>query len=152
MTVALYRGPYAQQQALEAIGAKPFSLRAPHYSSSYRSILGALSERDGELIYTPGEIGLATNGTLLLTDLPEFPRDIIESIGRAMQSERLVLCNGRHQLRIPVRFSVVATAHYCPCGYEPCRCSKESRARFDRKLRWAMTALRGPVVLAGGAS
>ena len=145
--VTLYRGPDAQRLALDAVGSRPFPMRAPHCTSSYRSILGSL-RKDGEgLDYTPGELGLAHNGTLLLTDLPEFRRDVIELIGGVMTAEQIILRTRNHWLRVPVRFSVIATATDCPCGRKPCAgCSRESVARFEQRIERAMDALRGPAL------
>ena len=146
MRITLYRGPDAQRMALDAVGSRPFPMRAPHSTSSYRSILGSLRD-DGDkgLDYTPGELGLATGGVLLLTDLPEFRRDVIELIGGAMRAEQVILRTRNHWLRVPVRFSVIATATDCPCGRKPCAgCSREVVGRFERRIQWAMDAFRGP--------
>jgi len=148
MSVILYRGPEAVRMARKAAEERGryAPLRAPHFSSSRAAITGRLSlTRFGSLQYQPGEIGLADRGVLLLTDLPEFPREVVEAVGHALR-HGVQLYDGRRSFHVPVHFSVIATAEHCPCGQRPgggCRCSPESRARFDRRVRWAMAALRG---------
>jgi len=57
----------------------------PHHSSSQAGLVG------GGTIPQPGEISLAHNGVLLLDELPEFPRVILELQLKPLEERRLTV-------------------------------------------------------------
>ncbi len=88
----------------------------------------------------PGEASLAHRGVLFLDELTEFRRDAIEALrqpledGVAWSSTR-----ASGSVTFPARFTLVAAANPCPCGFrgDPvrgCACRDDQRARYRAKL------------------
>mgnify|MGYP001097326084 CR=1 FL=1 len=112
------------------VTTRPF--RSPHNSSSYIAVLG------GGASAQPGEITLAHNGVLFLDELPEFSRQIIESLRQPLEDKYVSVSRARYTIRYPARFILVATANPCPCGYYgsdlPCRCTPYQIDRYQQKI------------------
>ena len=88
---------------------RPF--RAPHHSASAAAIIG------GGQPVRPGEVTLAHGGVLFLDELPEFRKDVIESLRITMESEEAVVARLHTRVTMPARSLVVAAMNPCPCGY-----------------------------------
>lgn len=111
--------------------ARPF--RAPHHSASPASIIG------GGANPRPGEISLAHRGILFLDELPEFRRDLLESLRQPLENGDVCVARAKSVLKFPARFTLVAAMNPCPCGYygddeKACRCGAHEVARYQRKL------------------
>ena len=84
--------------------------RAPHHGASAAAIVG------GGAVPRPGEASLAHRGVLLLDELPEFPRPVLESLRQPLEDGVVSVARvGGHAL-FPARFRLVATMNLCPCG------------------------------------
>lgn len=110
---------------------RPF--RAPHHSASSISLVG------GGNPPKPGEISLAHHGILLLDELPEFNRHVLESLREPMESGCITISRAARQDTFPATFQLIATMNPCPCGYlgDPehhCRCSPEQIKRYHAKI------------------
>ncbi|RDI73782.1 Mg chelatase-like protein [Gaiella occulta] len=115
--------------------APPF--RAPHHGASAAAIVG------GGASPRPGEASLAHRGVLLLDELPEFPRPVLESLRQPLEDGVVSVARvGGHAL-FPARFRLVATMNLCPCGGRgdpaaDCGCSAQRVAAYREKVSRAL--------------
>ena len=114
--------------------------RAPHHGASAASVVG------GGAIPRPGEVSLAHRGVLLLDELPEFPRPVLEALRQPLEDGVVSVARVGGRALFPARFRLVATMNLCPCGGRgdpriECTCTpariagyrdKVSRALLDR--------------------
>jgi magnesium chelatase family protein len=112
-------------------GARPF--RAPHHSASGPALVG------GGSAPRPGEISLAHRGVLFLDELPEFRRDVLETLREPLESGRVSISRAGRQAEFPAAFQLVAAMNPCPCGWlghasGRCRCSTDEVARYRGRL------------------
>jgi magnesium chelatase family protein len=112
--------------------SRPF--RAPHHSISLAGLLGG-----GSGFLRPGEVSLAHHGVLFLDEFTEFRRDAIESLRQPLEDGRVVLTRASGSTEFPARFTLVAAANPCPCGFEgdprrSCRCDPHRVERYRQKL------------------
>src|SRR5262249_35355276 len=107
--------------------------RCPHHSVSGAALVG------GGALPRPGEISLAHHGVLFLDELPEFDRDVLESLREPLESGRVSISRAARQSQFPARFQLVAAMNPCPCGHcgSPagrCRCTPERIARYRGRV------------------
>lgn len=107
--------------------------RAPHHSSSSVALVG------GGRPPRPGEISLAHRGVLFLDELPEFNRNVLESLREPLESGHITISRAAFQTVFPAQFQLVAAMNPCPCGYagnqrSSCRCSPQQIQRYMNKL------------------
>lgn len=120
------------QEAVER-AERPF--RAPHHSSSANALAGG-SGAAGR-IPTPGEISLAHRGVLFLDELPEFHRDVLETLRQPLEDGQVTISRVAGQVTYPASFQLIAAMNPCKCGWygtERCTCSKTSVQRYLRRL------------------
>lgn len=89
--------------------ARPW--RDPHHTASVASIVG------GGRTAGPGEISLAHNGVLFLDELPEFPRQVLDTLRQPIETGDVVVARANAHVRYPARFLLVAAANPCRCGH-----------------------------------
>jgi magnesium chelatase family protein len=111
---------------------RPF--RSPHHSVSLAGLLGG-----GSNYLRPGEVSLAHHGVLFLDELTEFHRDAVESLRQPLEDGRVVVTRANGAVEFPARFTLVAAANPCPCGYEgdprrQCRCLPHRVQLYRQKL------------------
>ena len=114
---------------------RPF--RAPHHTASPVALMGG-----GDPI-TPGEITLAHGGVLFLDELPEFRRDVIETLRTTMESGYVSIARAKHRVRMPAEPMIVAAMNPCPCGFEgdprrACHCGAHRIATYKARLSGPM--------------
>ena len=110
---------------------RPF--RAPHHTASAAALIGG-----GDPV-RPGEVTLAHGGVLFLDELPEFRRDVIESLRTTMESGKVSIVRARARVTMPAAPLVVAAMNPCPCGFagDPeriCACSPDRVARYRGRV------------------
>ncbi|MDW8339561.1 MAG: YifB family Mg chelatase-like AAA ATPase, partial [Thermoleophilia bacterium] len=121
--------------ACPLVTVPPF--RAPHHGASAPSIIGGGSSP------RPGEVSLAHRGVLLLDELPEFRRDVLESLRQPLEDGVVSVARvGGHAL-FPARFQLLATMNLCPCGARgdpatACRCSPQRLHAYQDRLSRAL--------------
>jgi magnesium chelatase family protein len=113
------------------VSHKPF--RSPHHTISDAGLIG------GGSFPHPGEISLAHNGVLFLDELPEFKRNILDSLRQPLEAGHVVVARSAHVVSFPARFMLVAAMNPCPCGYygdnrRPCVCSGPQIHRYRTKV------------------
>ena len=118
---------------LPFVNFRPF--RAPHHSASMVSVIG------GGTNLKPGEISLAHRGVLFLDEIPEFRRDLLESLRQPLESGSVCVSRAKGSLDFPAKFSLVAAMNPCPCGYfgvetpeKECRCTANEVFRYQKKI------------------
>ncbi len=110
---------------------RPF--RSPHHTASAAALVGG--GRDPQ----PGEISLAHRGVLFLDELPEFSRQVLETLREPLESGQIHIARVSRHVRFPAEFQLVAAMNPCPCGYlgDPsgrCHCSADAVQRYRRRL------------------
>lgn len=121
------------------VGWPPF--RAPHHSASAAAVIGGGGgSRD---TIRPGEISLGHLGILLLDELPEFNRAVLEALRQPLEDGTVSIARVAGRAVYPARFLLVATMNLCPCGARgdpaaACSCTPQRissyRARLSRAL------------------
>ena len=117
------------------VSVPPF--RAPHHGASAPAIVG------GGPSPRPGEVSLAHLGVLLMDELAEFPRSVLESLRQPLEDGRVAVARvGGHAL-FPARFQLIGTMNMCPCGARgdpalECACSPQRLAAYREKVSRAL--------------
>ncbi len=114
------------------VASRPF--RAPHHSISMAGLLGG-----GSGYVRPGEVSLAHHGVLFLDELTEFRRDAVEALRQPLEDGRVVVTRVVGSVEFPARFTLVAAANPCPCGYQGdqqrrCECAPHRIESYRHKL------------------
>jgi magnesium chelatase family protein len=117
------------------IRTPPF--RAPHHSASTAAVVGGGSGP------RPGEATLAHHGVLLLDELPEFQRPVLEALRQPLEDGTIAVARVVGRAVFPARFQLVATMNLCPCGGRgdpgaECTCSPQRLDRYRDKLSRAL--------------
>lgn len=113
------------------ISQRPF--RAPHHTVSDVALVG------GGNTFMPGEICLAHNGVLFLDELPEFSRQVLETLRQPLEDRVITVSRARYTLTLPCSFMLVASMNPCPCGYfhhptHQCVCTPTQIHRYMNKI------------------
>jgi len=107
--------------------------RSPHHTASKVALVG------GGSWPKPGEISLAHRGVLFMDELPEFNRDVLESLRQPLEEGEITVSRVQGSLTFPARFILVAAMNPCPCGYygdpeKECRCAPGEILRYQKKI------------------
>jgi magnesium chelatase family protein len=99
---------------------RPF--RNPHHSVTRAGMIG------GGRDLRPGELSFANYGVLFLDELPEFAREVLESLRQPLEDRELTITRQSGSITYPAHVSVIASMNPCPCGYygdqgRVCSCS-----------------------------
>lgn len=110
-------------------GRPPY--RSPHHQASAAAILGSAE--------APGEISLAHGGILFLDELPEFRRDLIESLREPLETGVVQISRSRRKATWSARALLVAACNNCPCGWfaskrNHCKCGYNKRQAYLARL------------------
>jgi magnesium chelatase family protein len=111
--------------------------RAPHHTASTAAVVG------GGTTPRPGEVTLAHHGVLLLDELPEFPRPVLEALRQPLEDGTVSVARVGGRFVFPARFQLAATMNLCPCGgrgdpASECTCSPQRLDRYRERLSRAL--------------
>lgn len=119
----------------EAAGWAERPFRSPHHTSSASALAGG-SATSGRLPL-PGEITLAHCGVLFLDELPEFHRDVLETLRQPLEDGRVTVSRAAGRVTYPARFQLIAAMNPCRCGWygtDRCTCTPASVKQYLRRL------------------
>jgi magnesium chelatase family protein len=107
--------------------------RAPHHTISGAGLIG------GGRIPTPGEASLAHHGVLFMDELPEYQRNILETLRQPLEEGVVNVSRAQASQTFPADFLMVGAMNPCPCGYlthpeRSCVCSPSQIDRYRQKL------------------
>lgn len=107
--------------------------RSPHHNASATALVG------GGQIPKPGEISLAHNGILFLDELPEFNRQVLETLREPLENRQITISRAALKVNFPANFQLVAAMNPCPCGYYgdkeiACRDTPDQINRYRKKI------------------
>lgn len=110
---------------------RPF--RSPHHNISTTAMTG------GGAFPQPGEISLSHHGVLFLDELPEFSRQVLESMRQPLEDRKITVSRAKYTVDFPSSFMLIASMNPCPCGYfnhpnRECSCSTSGVKRYLQHL------------------
>lgn len=127
-------GLLGRQQPM--LQSRPF--RSPHHTVSSVSMAGGGAGRP-----RPGEISLSHNGVLFLDELPEFRRDVIETLRQPLEDGQVTVSRIAGTCTYPSRFMLVCAMNPCRCGYYghpsgKCTCTEQSIRSYRKRISGPM--------------
>lgn len=130
---------------LADLSLPPFEM--PHHSASRAALIGG-----GSGHVTIGAMTRAHRGILFLDELPEFSRDVLESLREPLDGKKIRIARKGQTKTLPADIQILATMNPCACGRfgsrDLCICpaaafhryrsriSLPLRERFHAKLPW----------------
>ena len=109
-------------------------VRTPHHTASGAAVIG------GGQVPKPGEVSLAHRGVLFLDELPEFPRDVLETLRQPLEDHVVTIARSHSAVRFPANFMLVAAMNPTPRGDLPT--DEVGRRAMDKYL----AKLSGPLI------
>jgi magnesium chelatase family protein len=87
----------------------------------------------------PGELSLAHRGVLVLDELLETPRPVLDALRQPLEEGRVVIDRARVRVVLPAQVQLVATTNPCPCGMlghprRACACRQDRIDRYRSRL------------------
>ena len=90
------------------VSARP--VRTPHHTASSPAIVG------GGVVPRAGEISLAHHGILFLDELPEFSRNVLETMRQPLEDHVVTIARSHGTVQFPASFMLVAAMNPTPRG------------------------------------
>jgi magnesium chelatase family protein len=109
-------------------------VRAPQSGVTAAALIGG-----GAGIARPGELSLAHRGLLVLDELLETPRHVLDALRQPLEEGRVIIDRARSRVVLPARVQLAATTNPCPCGMlghprRPCTCRPDRIERYRSRL------------------
>ena len=107
--------------------------RMPHQTASIEGMCG------GGVNCRPGEISLATNGTLFLDETAEFRTSVLQMLRVPLENKSVTLSRAGRSTVYPANFQLGLATNPCPCGNfhsesRICLCSAKSIEQYWNKF------------------
>lgn len=119
----------------ELITYRPFL--DPHHSCSMPAMVGGGSKPK------PGQISLSHKGVLFLDELPEFPRQVLDSLRQPLENGEVSIARAHSNITFPANFQLVGAMNPCRCGHymdgtgkcsKSPQCAQEYQAKISGPL------------------
>lgn len=119
----------------ELVTHRPFV--DPHHSCSMPAMVG------GGTKPKPGQISLAHKGVLFLDELPEFSRQVLDSLRQPLENKEVSIARAHSSITLPADFQLISAMNPCRCGHlmdneKKCArapiCAKEYQAKISGPL------------------
>lgn len=132
LSLAQLRQVVALHSLSNRIPARPSwqrPLRQPHHSASSTAMVG------GGATPTPGEISLAHHGVLLLDELPEFSRHLLDQLREPLEAGEVHITRTAYRVSFPAQCQLIATFNPSPTGdLHDQRCTHDQVLRYLQKI------------------
>ncbi|MCZ6836516.1 MAG: YifB family Mg chelatase-like AAA ATPase [Planctomycetota bacterium] len=109
-------------------------VRSPHHTASSPAIIG------GGSTPRPGEVSLAHRGVLFLDEMPEFSRDVLETLRQPLEDGHVTIARAHGSITFPARFMLVAALN--PTAKGDMATDEISQRAMDRYL----SKISGPLI------
>lgn len=107
-------------------------VRQPHHTLSTHALIG------GGHPLRPGELTRAHGGILLMDELAEFSRPVLENLRQPLEAHSIRLHYLNDVQNYPADFMLAAAMNLCPCGHYPdperCTCPPSAVYRYQARL------------------
>jgi magnesium chelatase family protein len=113
------------------VATRPF--RSPHHTISDAGLIG------GGAYPRPGEVSLAHHGVLFLDELPEFTKNVLETMRQPLEDGKVTISRAATSLSFPARFMLAAAMNPCPCGFRTdsrhaCTCRPDQVQKYMSRI------------------
>jgi len=109
-------------------------VRSPHHTASAAAIVG------GGSVPRPGDVSLAHRGILFLDEMPEFGRNVLETLRQPLEDGCVTIARAAGSVRFPARFMLVAALNPTAGGHA----ADDERSRRD--MTRYLGRISGPLV------
>jgi len=115
----------------ELITQRPF--KDPHHSCSMPAMVG------GGTKPRPGQVTLAHKGVLFLDELPEFQRQVLDSLRQPIETGHVTIARANSHITYPADFQLIAAMNPCRCGhlmddFKKCKRAPLCAEEYQKKL------------------
>jgi magnesium chelatase family protein len=109
-------------------------VRTPHHTASSPAIVG------GGVIPRPGDVSLAHRGVLFLDEMPEFSRQVLETLRQPMEDGCVTVARSHGSVQFPARFMLVGALNPTPKG------NMASDETSQRDMERYLARISGPLI------